>query len=87
MPGAPAVVLAAPMGQHVKVQQLPGIGTRYDLAAGRVPQHLSVVVHKDGHREIYSFETGEQEPTAVIELTAEQARLLGAVLNGSYVVD
>lgn len=75
------------MGQHVKVQELPGIGTRYDLAAGRVPQHLSVVVHKDGHREIYAFETSAPEPTSVIELTADQARLLGAVLNGSYVVD
>lgn len=75
------------MGLHVKVHQLPGIGTRYDLAAGRVPQHLSVVVHKDGRREVYAFETAAQEPTAVIELTAEQARLLGAVLNGSYVVD
>jgi K+/H+ antiporter YhaU regulatory subunit KhtT len=75
------------MGQHVKVQELPGIGTRYDLAAARVPQHLSVVVHKDGHREIYAFETSATEPTSVIELSAEQARLLGAVLNGSYVVD
>lgn len=75
------------MGQHVKVQQLPGIGTRYDLAAGRVPQHVSVVVHKDGHREIYAFETSAQEPTSVIQLTADQARLLGAVLSGSYVVD
>ena len=75
------------MGHHVKIQQLPGIGTRYDLAAGKVPQHVSVVVHKDGHREIYAFETSASEPTSVIELSAEQARLLGAVLNGSYVVD
>lgn len=77
----------AAMGQHVKVQELPGIGTRYDLAGGRVPQRVSVVAHKDGHRELYVFETAGTDPTAVIELTEGQARLLAAVLNDSYVVD
>jgi K+/H+ antiporter YhaU regulatory subunit KhtT len=75
------------MGQHVKVQQLPGIGVRYDLAGSRVPQRVSVVVFKDGHRELYAFEEGGSDPAAVIELSEEHARLLGAVLNGSYVVD
>ena len=75
------------MGQHVKVQELPGIGTRYDLAARRVPQRVSVVTHKDGHRELYVFESASADPTAVIELAEDQARLLAAVLNGSYVVD
>ncbi len=75
------------MGQHVKVQELPGIGTRYDLAGLRVPQRLSVIVHKDGHRELYAFESADSDPTAVVGLTEDQARLLAAVLNGSYVVD
>jgi K+/H+ antiporter YhaU regulatory subunit KhtT len=75
------------MGQHVHVQQLPGIGTRYDLAGARVPQRVSLVVHKDGTRELYVFESSADEPTAVLQLTPDQARLLGAVLNGSYVVD
>jgi TrkA domain protein len=75
------------MGLHVKVQELPRIGTRYDLAGARVPQRVSVVVHKDGHRELYAFEAAGTDPTAVIELTEDQARLLAAVLNGSYVVD
>ncbi len=75
------------MGQHVKVQELPGIGTRYDLAGSRVPQRLSVVVHKNGSRELYCFEDASPEPTAVIELDDGQARLLAAVLNGSYLTD
>jgi K+/H+ antiporter YhaU regulatory subunit KhtT len=75
------------MGQHVHVQELPGIGTRYDLAGERVPQRVSVVVHKDGTREVYAFESSGTDPTAVVRLTADQARLLGAVLNGSYVSD
>lgn len=79
--------LGAGMGAHVNVQQLPGIGTRYDLPGARAPHHVSVVVHKDGRREIYFFTSRSEEPTSVLELTAEQARMLGAVLNGSYVVD
>lgn len=75
------------MGHHVKTQEMPGIGTRYDLAGGRAPQRVSVVVHKDGHREIYTFETASGEPTSVIELSEDQARLLGAVLSGSYISD
>lgn len=75
------------MGHHVKIQEMPGIGTRYDLSAGRAPQRVSVIVHKDGRREIYSFETASADPTSVIELTVDQARLLGAVLSGSYVSD
>lgn len=72
------------MGEGVHVQQLMGIGTRYDLA-GRGAARVSVVVHRDGHRELYVFENRGEEPTAVIPLTLEQARLLGAVLSGTYI--
>ncbi len=66
---------------------MPGIGKRYDMGASRAPQRVSVIAHKDGRREIYSFEGASTDPTSVIELTAEQARLLGAVLSGTYVTD
>lgn len=73
------------MGEGVQVQQLMGVGTRYDLA-GKSGARLSVVVHKDGHREVYVFEPGAQgdEPSSVVALTVEQAHLLGAVLSGTY---
>jgi K+/H+ antiporter YhaU regulatory subunit KhtT len=45
------------------------------------------VVHKNGSRELYCFEDASPEPTAVIELDDGQARLLAAVLNGSYLTD
>lgn len=72
------------MGEGVHVQQLMGVGTRYDLA-GKAGTRVSVVVHKDGHRELYAFEAGAEEPTAVVTLTLEQARLLGAVISGTYI--
>jgi K+/H+ antiporter YhaU regulatory subunit KhtT len=46
---------------------------------------VSVIVHKDGHRELYVFEDSGEQPTAVISITLEQARLLGAVLSGTYI--
>lgn len=75
------------MGSHVRKVEMPGIGTRYDVAGNRAPQRVSVIEHRDGRREIYSFEDSSTDPTSVIELSAEQARLLGAVLNGSYITD
>lgn len=75
------------MGEHVKVQELPGIGKRYDIGCGIPGQRVSVVVHKDGRREIYAFTKKGDDPTAVIELTDEQARMLGAVLTNTYFSD
>lgn len=72
------------MGEGVHVQHLMGVGTRYDLA-GKAGTRVSVVVHKDGHRELYAFESSAEEPTAVVNLTLEQARLLGAVISGTYI--
>ena len=72
------------MGEGVRVQQLMGIGTRFDLA-GTAGARVSVVVHKNGHRELYVFEHRAEAPTAVITLTEEQARLLGTVISGTYI--
>lgn len=72
------------MGERVVVAELPGIGTRYDVTTARRSQRLSVVVHKDGRREVYAFDRDRDEPSAVIELTDEQARVLGAVLAGTW---
>lgn len=72
------------MGEGVHVQPLMGIGTRYDLA-GVGGARVSVVVHKDGRREIYAFEADARDPTSVVTLTLEQGRLLGAVLTGTYI--
>lgn len=72
------------MGEGVQVQQLMGVGTRYDLAA-KAGGRVSVIVHKDGHRELYTFENRAEEPSAVVKLTEEQSRLLGAVISGTYI--
>lgn len=72
------------MGQGVRVQDLPGIGKRYDIALGHDGERVSVVVHRTGARDLYVFTANSDEPAAVLELTEEQARKVGAVLSGTY---
>lgn len=72
------------MGQGVHMQDLPGIGKRYDIDLGRSTQRVSVVERHGGTRDLYVFTTASDEPTAVIELTNDQARKVAAVLTGTF---
>lgn len=68
----------------VEVQELYGIGRRYDVGCS-YGQRVVVVIRKDGGRELYSFEDGgTDEPTSVIKLSDVQARKLGAILSGAF---
>ncbi|MCY1142119.1 potassium transporter TrkA [Actinoplanes sp. Pm04-4] len=75
------------MGKGVRIQELPGLGTRYDVDLHSGSDRVSIVVGRDGKRHLYVFTTAGDEPTAVIELTEEQARKVGAVLAGTFFVD
>ena len=75
------------MGHGVKVTELFGIGTKYEIHCG-AQQRLAVVVHKDGMRELYAFEPADRaEPSAVIRLDAEEAKRVAAVLSGTFFSD
>ena len=75
------------MGQGVHVQELPGVGKRYDVDLHSATQRCSIVVARDGKRHLYVFTSRGDEPTAVLELTEEQARKVGAVLSGTFFAD
>ncbi|WP_326552658.1 potassium transporter TrkA [Micromonospora sp. NBC_01813] len=66
------------------MQELPGVGKRYDVDLGSPSQRVSVVVRRDGIRDLYVFTSRSDEPTAVLELTEEQARKVGALLAGTF---
>jgi TrkA domain protein len=70
------------MAGEVSETELPGIGRRYDLPVedGR----LTVVIHHSGRRDLYAFVRRSEDPAAVLSLTDDQARRLGAVLGGAY---
>lgn len=73
----------------VDVQELPGIGRRYEVL-GEHGGRVAVVLHHTGRRDVYTFERTpardeeEDEPDAVVELSDPQARKLGAILGGAY---
>ncbi|HKX74717.1 MAG TPA: potassium transporter TrkA [Acidimicrobiia bacterium] len=67
----------------VHVEELFGIGKRYDIRCSR-GQRVSIIVHKDGVRELYVFETDDEDPTATVRLEESEARKIGAVLGGTY---
>jgi TrkA domain protein len=70
----------------VDVQELPGIGRRYDVMGERGGR-LAVVLHHTGRRDVYAYEhepDEDAEPNAMIELSDPQARKLGAILGGAY---
>jgi TrkA domain protein len=75
------------MGKGVHIQELPGVGTRYDVDLRSASERVSIVVARDGRRHLYVFTDRGDDPTAVIELTEEQARKVGAVLAGTFFVD
>jgi TrkA domain protein len=72
------------MPVDLRETRLPGIGVKYTLrldGGGR----LAVILHNDGRRELYFFRhTGDEDPTAVIDLDDDEARQLGAVIGGAY---
>ncbi len=70
--------MTSEVGEH----DLPGIGRRYDLS-GLDGGQLTVVIHHSGRRDLYAFAPGAEEP-AVLTLTDDQARRLGAILGGAY---
>jgi len=71
------------MDVDVRMMDLSGIGTRYEIGCadgGRV----AVVIHKDGYRDIYSFDPGAEAPSSALRVSDTQSRALAAILLGAY---
>ena len=75
------------MGKGVHIQELPGVGTRYDVDLHNGGQRLSIVVSRDGKRHLYVFTKSGDDPAAVVELSEDQARKVGAVFSGTFFTD
>jgi TrkA domain protein len=67
----------------IREQDLPGIGRRYEIVAGR-GQRVVLVIHHSGRRDLYVMERHREEPTCAVELTDDQARRIGAILGGAF---
>ena len=66
---------------HIREEQLPGVGRRYDLdvAEGRT---LSVVAGGDGSRQLAIRHRGADEPHGQVQLRREEAVAVGSLLLG-----
>ena len=67
----------------VREVELPGVGKKYTLNTQSKDQ-VVVVLHRTGKREIYRFAADQSAPEEVIDLTAEEAQLLGGILSQTY---
>ena len=75
------------MGKDVHVQELPGIGKKFDVPCADPDMRLTVIAHRDGRKELYAFEGSSETPSTVITLNEKQGRILGAVLANTYFTD
>ncbi len=67
---------------RVEEVALPGVGRKFIITV-QSGDRLVIVVHTSGKRELQYFEAGEEdEPTAALDLTDEEAREVGAILAG-----
>lgn len=63
--------------------ELPGIGLRRVLTT-RAGERVAVVSHHGPAHDLFLFDDGADAPDASIRLDAAEARLLGAILDGTY---
>jgi TrkA domain protein len=66
-------------GLDFVVEDLPGIGRRYQMT-GSNGGRITVVVHHSGRRVVYGLNAGADQASAV-EQSDQQARKLGAILG------
>jgi K+:H+ antiporter subunit KhtT len=72
------------MTVDLRETRLPGVGVKYSFGTAQGGR-MSVILHNDGQRDIYYYRrSGDDEPTAVIELHDDEARQLGAIIGGAY---
>jgi len=79
------------MQLDIEIQDLPGIGKRYEVH-GEHGGRVAVVIHNTGRRDVYAFDGGrgadpdadDDDAQAVVQFSDQQARKLGAILGGAY---
>ena len=67
----------------IREVDLPGVGKKYTIQT-QAKGELAVVLHRTGKREIYHFPPGQNVPSEVIDLTAEEAKQVGGILSETH---
>lgn len=62
---------------------LPGVGKKHEVDLGD-GSRLVVVTHNTGRREVYRRADADADSEKLVELTNEEARTVGTILEGAY---
>lgn len=67
----------------ISEQDMPGIGRRYELVAGK-GRRVALIIHHSGRRDLYVFDRHADEPSCAVEFSDDEARRVGAILGGAF---
>lgn len=65
----------------VRESDLIGIGKKYQIET-EAGDHMVVVIHDDGRRELYRYDQEESESRCVMTLSDEESRQLAGIIGG-----
>lgn len=71
------------MAVTVYESDLPGVGKKHEIALADGTR-LVVVTHNTGRREVYRRGDADADSEKLVELTDDEARTVGTVLEGAY---
>ncbi|WP_122088852.1 cation:proton antiporter regulatory subunit [Halalkalicoccus subterraneus] len=67
----------------VSETDLPGVGKRFEVALEEGGVAV-VVIHNSGRRELFYRETPDADSEELLDLTDEESRVVGSILEGAY---
>lgn len=67
----------------VSETDLPGVGKKHEIALRSGVQAV-ILTHNSGKRELMLKEDADADPERLLELTDQESRVLGTVLEGAY---
>ncbi len=72
---------------EVRQTTLPGVGVRYEFTTDTT-QHVGVIVHHDGHREILLYDVGDPDAcSSLLRLSESDTQTLAEILGVSHVTE
>ena len=66
---------------NIRESELPGIGCKFEIIT-KNDEKVVIVIHDDGRREIYLFDTDHDEVISNIAFNDTEARQMAAILGG-----